>query len=53
MSYPLLAGFVTGGFAVAVLLVLWLLAADSRTDEAQAFESVDEVDFLDVATNIR
>ena len=49
MSYTLLAGFVTGGFAAAVLLVLWLLVADSRTD---GFDSV-EVDFFDAETNIR
>lgn len=52
MSYPLLVGFVTTGFAAAVLLVLWLLVADSRTDAPQALDSV-ELDFFDTATNIK
>jgi hypothetical protein len=49
MSYTLLAAFVTGGFATVVLLVLWLLAVDSRTN---TFDSA-ELDFFDAETNIR
>jgi hypothetical protein len=39
MTETFFVGFVTCGFLVALLVVLWLLAADSRPDKAgNAFE---------------
>lgn len=45
MTDTLLAGFVAGGFAAAVLVVLWLLVADSQPDSLQSFGTGFELHF--------